>query len=78
MGLNWGWLTDSEVQYIIIKAGNMAASKQTWCLLYKEQRVLHLEQKAARKRIKIIKQQEVGVSKHTATVIYLLQLGQTS
>jgi hypothetical protein len=28
---NWGWLTGSEVQSIIIKAGNMAASRQAWC-----------------------------------------------
>ena len=26
--LNWGWLTGSEVQSIVIKAGNMAASRQ--------------------------------------------------
>jgi hypothetical protein len=29
---NWGWLTGSEVQSIIIKVGgNMAASRQAWC-----------------------------------------------
>jgi len=28
---NWGWLTGSEVQSIIIKWGNMAASRQAWC-----------------------------------------------
>jgi hypothetical protein len=27
---NWGWLTGSEVQSIIIKAGSMAASRQEW------------------------------------------------
>jgi hypothetical protein len=27
---NWGWIIDSEVQSIIIKAGNMAASRQAW------------------------------------------------
>jgi len=27
---NWGWLTGSEVQSIIIKAGE-AASRQAWC-----------------------------------------------
>jgi hypothetical protein len=29
--LNCGWLTGSEVQSIIIKEGNMAASRQAWC-----------------------------------------------
>jgi hypothetical protein len=28
---NWGWLTGSEVQSIIIKVGSMAASRQAWC-----------------------------------------------
>jgi hypothetical protein len=28
---NWGWLTGSELQSIIITAGSMAASRQTWC-----------------------------------------------
>jgi hypothetical protein len=28
---NWGWLTGSEVQSIIIMAGSMVASKQTRC-----------------------------------------------
>jgi hypothetical protein len=28
---NWGWLTGSEVQSIIIMAGSMAASRQAWC-----------------------------------------------
>jgi hypothetical protein len=28
---NWGWLTGSEVQSIIIKPGTMAASRQAWC-----------------------------------------------
>ena len=27
---NWGWLTGSEVQFIIIKGGNMATSRQAW------------------------------------------------
>jgi hypothetical protein len=27
---NWGWLTGSEIQSIIIKAGSMAASRQAW------------------------------------------------
>jgi hypothetical protein len=27
---NWGWLTGSEVQSIIIMAGSMAASRQAW------------------------------------------------
>jgi hypothetical protein len=29
--LNLGWLKVSEVQSIIIMAGNMAASRQIWC-----------------------------------------------
>jgi hypothetical protein len=28
---NWGWLTGSEVQSIIIRAGSMAASSRAWC-----------------------------------------------
>jgi hypothetical protein len=28
---NWGWLTDSEVQSIIIMVGSMAASRQARC-----------------------------------------------
>jgi hypothetical protein len=28
--LNWGWLTGSEVQSIIIISGSMAASRQAW------------------------------------------------
>jgi hypothetical protein len=28
---NWGWLTGSEVQSIIIKVENMAAFRQAWC-----------------------------------------------
>jgi hypothetical protein len=28
---NWGWLTSSEVKYIIIMAGGMTASRQAWC-----------------------------------------------
>lgn len=28
---NWGWLTVSEVQSVIIKVGSMAAWRQTWC-----------------------------------------------
>jgi hypothetical protein len=28
---NQSWLTDSEIQSIIIKAGYMAASMQEWC-----------------------------------------------
>ena len=28
---NWGWVTGSEVQPIIIKVGSMAASKEAWC-----------------------------------------------
>jgi hypothetical protein len=27
---NWGWLIHSEVQFITIKAGSMAASRQAW------------------------------------------------
>jgi hypothetical protein len=27
---NWGWLTGSEDQTVIIKAGTMAASRQAW------------------------------------------------
>jgi len=27
---NWGWLTGSEVQSIIIQGENMAASRQAW------------------------------------------------
>jgi hypothetical protein len=27
---NWGWLIDSEVQSIIIKARSMAVSRQAW------------------------------------------------
>jgi hypothetical protein len=27
---NWGWLTGSEIQSIIIKAESMAASRQAW------------------------------------------------
>jgi len=30
MTFNWGWLTGSEVQSIIIMAGSMAASRQAW------------------------------------------------
>jgi hypothetical protein len=29
--VNWGWLTGSEVQSIVIKVGSMAASRQAWC-----------------------------------------------
>ena len=28
---NWGCLTCSEVQFIIVMAGSMAVSKQVWC-----------------------------------------------
>ena len=45
---NWGWLTDSEVQTIIIMVGSMAVSRQT--LVLKELRVLHLVPKANRRR----------------------------
>jgi hypothetical protein len=38
---NWGWLTGSEVQSIIIKVGSMAASRQADMVL-EELRVLHL------------------------------------
>jgi hypothetical protein len=38
---NWSWLTSSEVQSIIIQAG----------MVQEELRVLHLHQKAARKRM---------------------------
>jgi hypothetical protein len=27
---NWGWLTGSKVKSVIITAGSMAASRQTW------------------------------------------------
>jgi hypothetical protein len=27
---NWGWLTGSEVQSIVIKAGSRAACRQAW------------------------------------------------
>jgi len=42
---NWGWLTGSEVQSIIIKVGSMAV------IVKKELRVLHLHLKAARRRL---------------------------
>jgi hypothetical protein len=29
--INWGWLIGSEVQSIIIVAGSMVTSRQTWC-----------------------------------------------
>jgi hypothetical protein len=47
---NWGWLTGSEVQSIIIKAESMAASRQAWHLL-EELRVLHLVLKVNRRRL---------------------------
>jgi hypothetical protein len=30
MALNWGWLTDSEIQSIIIMAGSIAVDRQAW------------------------------------------------
>jgi hypothetical protein len=46
---NWGWITGSEVQFIIIKAGSVAASSPGMEL--KELRVLHLVLKANRRRL---------------------------
>ncbi|EDL91737.1 rCG24063 [Rattus norvegicus] len=40
---HWGWFTASEVQSITIRAGSM--------MLKEELRVLHLDQKAARRRL---------------------------
>ena len=42
---NWGWLTGSEVQFVIIKAGAKQAD-----MVQEGLRVLHLHLKAARRR----------------------------
>jgi hypothetical protein len=42
---NWGWLTGSEVQSIIIKVGAWQHPGMVWA----ELRVLHLHLKAARR-----------------------------
>jgi hypothetical protein len=47
---NWGWLTVSEVQSIIIMVGSMAACRQMWWL-EKELRVLHLDRNTTRRRL---------------------------
>jgi hypothetical protein len=41
-----GWLTLSEVSFIIIIVGSMATWRQTW-VLEKKMRVVHLDVKAA-------------------------------
>jgi hypothetical protein len=28
---HWGWLTGSEVQFVIIKAGSTATFRKAWC-----------------------------------------------
>ena len=51
---NWGWLTGSEIQSIIIKVGSIQASM----VQEEELRVLHLHLKAARK---ILATRELGL-----------------
>jgi hypothetical protein len=43
---NWGWLTGSEVQFIIIRHGSIQAG-----MVQEELRVLHLHPKAASGRL---------------------------
>jgi hypothetical protein len=45
---NWGWLTDSKVQFIIIKGEAWQCPGST---VQEELRVLHLVPKANRKRL---------------------------
>jgi hypothetical protein len=47
---NWGWLTGSEIQSIIIMVESMAVSRQAGMAL-EELRVLHLHLKANRRRL---------------------------
>jgi hypothetical protein len=68
---NWGWLTGSEVQSIIIEA----ASIQADMVLEKELRVLHLDPKAERRELS---SRQLGrVSKPTPKVAHILQQGHT-
>ena len=66
-------LTGSEVKYIIIKAGSMAASRQAWCWRKSRKSTscskgnLKTGLQASRRR----------VSKSTPTVTHFLQQGQT-
>jgi hypothetical protein len=68
--LNGSWLTGSEVQSIISKAGSMAASRQT----LEELRVVHLVSKTNRRRLASWRK----VSKPIPTVTHSLQQGHTS
>jgi hypothetical protein len=62
---NWVWLTGSEVQSIIIKAGSSAVSRQ-------KLGVLHLHPKEAQSRLAWRR-----VSKPTPTVTHSFQQGHT-
>jgi hypothetical protein len=70
--LNWGWLTGSEIQSIMIKAGSMAVSRQE----LEELRVLPLVLEAAKRRLEPM---WLGGGSHcpSPTVTHFFQQGHT-